>query len=213
MFTRTGHVLMRQKYEAETESIRSEYEEKKNGLIGAIQKTAETQALNTKLIDENRRLVESSNLLKKEITDQQAVIETNKITLNKIESDCTRINDKKELLKLEITKIESKRYEKMQEELSAQETLQITQSKVSQALSFLDRVNEKIAQAKLDLESVIKDCAIRLANISEKEEALSEFEKQLNQKALNNGQEDMRLEKYRERLNKRYEELNLNIKL
>ena len=213
MITRTGQVLLRQKYEADTESIRSEYEEKKNGLIEAIQKTEETQALNAKLIDENRRLVESSNLLKKEITEQQAVIETNKTTLNKIESDYTRINDKKELLKLEITKIESKRYEKMQEELSAQETLQITQSKVSQALSFLDRVNEKIAQAKLDLESVIKDCAIRLANISEKEEALSEFEKQLNQKALNNGQEDMRLEKYRERLNKRYEELNLNIKL
>lgn len=213
MITRTGQVLLRQKYEADTESIRSEYERVKNGLVDAIQKTAETQALNTSLIGENRKLIESSNFLKNEISDQQAIIETNKILLNQIESDCSRIIDKKESLKSEITKIESNRYEKLQEELSAQETLQNTQSKVSQALSFLDRVNEKIAQAKLDLESITKDCAVRLANVEEKEKALSEFEKQLNQKASDNQGERSLLALYKERLNKRYEELGLNIKL
>lgn len=213
MITRTGQVLLRQKYEADTESIRSEYERVKNGLVDAIQKTAETQTLNTSLISENRKLIESSNFLKNEIVDQQAVIETNKILLNQIESDCSRISDKKESLKSEITKIESNRYEKLQQEVSAQETLQNTQSKVSQALSFLDRVNEKIAQAKLDLESVIKDCAVRLANVEEKERALSEFEKELNQKSLDNQEERSLLDLYKERLNKRYEELGLNIKL
>jgi chromosome segregation ATPase len=213
MITRTGQVLLRQKYEADTESIRSEYERVKNGLVDAIQKTAETQALNTSLIGENRKLIESSNFLKNEIADQQAIIETNKIIINQIESDCSRISDKKESLKSEITKIESNRYEKLQEEVSAQETLQNTQSKVSQALSFLDRVNEKIAQAKLDLESITKDCAVRLANVEEKEKALSEFEKQLNQKALDNQGERSLLDLYKERLNKRYEELGLNIKL
>ena len=213
MITRTGQVLLRQKYEADTESIRSEYERVKNGLVDAIQKTAETQALNTSLIGENRKLIESSNFLKNEIADQQAIIETNKIIINQIESDCSRISDKKESLKSEITKIESNRYEKLQEEVSAQETLQNTQSKVSQALSFLDRVNEKIAQAKLDLESITKDCAVRLANVEEEEKALSEFEKQLNQKALDNQGERSLLDLYKERLNKRYEELGLNIKL
>lgn len=213
MITRTGQVLLRQKYEADTESIRSEYERVKNGLVDAIQKTAETQALNTSLIGENRKLIESSNFLKNEIADQQAIIETNKIIINQIESDCSRISDKKESLKSEITKIESNRYEKLQEEVSAQETLQNTQSKVSQALSFLDRVNEKIAQAKLDLESITKDCAVRLANVEEKEKALSEFEKQLNQKALDNQGERSLLDLYKERLNKRYEELGINIKL
>lgn len=213
MFTRTGHVLLRQKYEAETEEIRSEYEIVKNGLVSARQETDELRLEKIQLINENRLLEQANSKLKLSIEDQNNQIAVNKVALHNLDVNAVSIADKIKDLKSKLDKLDKDKSVKLNEFQDLDMSLNNIKANISKSLLFLDKLNDKINIKKLELDSINKECVSKLQIIKEKESLLQEYEKEIEQKRLDNVQESNRLNKYKERLNKYYEEFGINIKL
>lgn len=213
MFSRTAQVLLRQKYETETEAIRSDYEKAKNGLVSAEQKTDELERKQVILIDQNRKFIENSNKLKLSIEFQNTEISNSKTLLNNLHVKSIAIEDKNKVLKSDMEKLEKEKVQKLQEVKDVESILSNIKADVSRAAAFLNTLNNKINDKKLELEETKKKCDNRIVELDAKEKSLQILEKTVMQKDLDNVQESNRLNKYKERLNKYYEELGLNIKL
>jgi len=213
MFNRLHDILLQREYQAKTKELRENCESIGSNLSDFKQEINKLEDKNIYLREKNNELVTNNNFLAMEILAQSETISRNKQEFNDYKNEETKLIDTKNKIEKNISDINILLLEIRKKYDEETKKLELVKNNIKEGKIFFDKLQEKMNENLVKISEQEKFLKTEDEKDRTKKEELRNKEIFLNEKALNNRQEDVRLGIYRERLNIHYRNLGLNIKL